>query len=135
MTDKYLTELNPNNEIKEFQEEMNSWKKMLSSRMEKNVIMKNKLGDLLKKNYNKNYLEQIEEFQNKFIREDEVTDMLRNDVIKFDNLSNSQVFKEEKLRESCEKRMEKLRDEIVQSENNFCSLIASFDDFVFETSS
>ena len=135
MTDKHPTKISSNDEIKEFHEEIDSWKKMLNLRMEENVIMKNKLGDLLKKNYKKDYLEQIEEFQNKFIREDEITDMLRNDVIKFDDLTYGQVFKEEKLRESCERRMEKLRDEIVQSENHYCSLMASFDDFVFKISS
>lgn len=135
MTDTSPTKPIPNNKIKEYQKDLNSWKKILNSRMEENVLMKNKLGDLLKKNYNKNHLEQIEEFQNKFLREDEVTDMLRNDVIKFDDLLSSQGFKDDKLGESCEKRMKKLRAELVQSENYFCSLTASFDDFAFEITS
>ena len=133
MTYTYATGQDPNDNMKEFQEEINSWKKMLRSRMEENIGMKNMLGDLLKKNYDQDNLEQIEEFQNKFIREDEMTDMLRNDMIKFDELSYGQVFKEEKNRESCKKRMEKLRNDIIRSENHFSSLIASFDDFVCKT--
>lgn len=135
MTDKFPAELGPNDKIKEFQEELNTWKKILNSRMEENVMMKYKLGDLLKRNYKQNHLEQIEEFQNKFIREDELTDILRNDVIKFDDLSYSQVFKDEKMRESYENRMKKLRNDMIRSENHFCSLIASFDGFALEISS
>lgn len=132
MPDTDFTELNKNNIIKEFMEELGTWKKMLHSRMEDNILMKNMLGNLLKNNLGKNHLEEIEEFQNSFIMEDEITDLLRNDVTKFDELSFSQIFKDEKLRKSCKKRFIKLREDMILTENNFCCLIASFDNFVLK---
>lgn len=132
MPDKYFTELQTKETIKQFQEELATWKNMLHSRMEDNILMKNMLGDLLKVHYGINYLEEIEEFQNSFIREDEITDLLRNDVTRFDSLSYSQVFKNEQLRESCKRRLKKLRKDMILTENHFCALIASFDDFVYK---
>lgn len=130
MTDTYLMEIGPNEKIEKFHAILNAWKNILNSRTEENIRMKNKLGDILKHNYAQNHLAEMEEFQNKFIREDEVTSLLRNDLAQFDDLSSSQIFKDERMRESCEKKMKNLRDDIIQSEEHFSLLIASFDDFV-----
>lgn len=129
MTDSYH-ELIPNDKIKKFQEEINSWKKLFKSRMENNILMKYTVGNILKNVSNKNLLEEIEEFQNRFIREDEITDLLRNDVAKFDELSYGQLFKGEKMRESCIKRKKRLSEDIIQSEKEYSRLISSFEDFL-----
>lgn len=130
MINTYSTEQAPNEKIEEFHVVINAWKNIFHSRIEENIRMKNKLGDILKNNYAQNHLPEMEEFQNKFIREDEVTDLLRNDLIKFDNLSYNQVFKGEQMRESFEKSMNNLRKDIIKSEEHFDLLIASFANFV-----
>ena len=129
MTEKY-PELIPNETIKNFHEEISTWKKTLKSRMEDNILMKYSLGNILKNVYSKDHLEEIEEFQNKFIREDEITDILRNDVAKLDELTYSQIFKGERMRESCIKRKKQLREDIIRSEKEFCRLTSSFEEFM-----
>ncbi|MEO7313910.1 MAG: hypothetical protein ABIW47_01905 [Ginsengibacter sp.] len=126
------TEQGPNVKIEEFHAVINAWKNIFHSRIEENIRMKNKLGDILKNNYAQNHLSEMEEFQNKFIREDEVTDLLRNDLIKFDDLSYNQIFKGEQMRESFEKSLNNLRKDIIKSEEHFDLLIASFDNFVLK---
>ena len=132
MINTYSAKPVPNVKIEEFHSVINAWKNIFLSRIEENIRMKNKLGDILKNNYAQNRLPEMEEFQNKFIREDEVTDLLRNDLIKFEDLSCSQVFKSGQMRESFEKSMNNLRKDILKSEEHFDSLIASFENFVLK---
>lgn len=119
----------PRNEVKELQAEVATWKKTLTSRMEENVMQKNKLADILKNNYDQNYLEEIEEFQTKFIREDGITNVLRNKVVDLDNLLYSKTFADGIIRESFEEIIKKLRNDMAHSEKHFHFLISSFDDF------
>ena len=73
---------NPEKKIIQFQTEIETWKKLLNSGMEENVLLKNKLADILKNNYDQN--EEIEEFQTKVIKED-VIHSLRRDVNELDD--------------------------------------------------
>lgn len=91
-----------NNDLKELQA---TWKKMLTSRMEENVLLKNMITDILRNNYNQNCLEEIEEFQTKFIQEDGKTNILRKQTIDLDNLLYSKTIEDGIIRESFEKVM------------------------------
>ena len=73
---------NPEKDVGRFQTEIEIWKQLLNSGMEENVLLKNKLADILKNNYDQN--EEIEEFQTKVIKED-VIHSLRRDVNELDD--------------------------------------------------
>lgn len=130
MTNRVLWAQNfPGHEIKKLQGEVASWKELIRLRMEENVLLKNMLTDIIKNNYNQNYLEKIEEFQTEFIGEDEVTWTLRREVDDLGNVPFSKIFENEKINKSFEITMNKLRDDITYAEKRFCSLTASFMDF------
>ena len=117
------------NNMKEFQVEVSTWKKTLTSRMEKNLVLKNRLAEILKNNYHQNCLEEIEEFQTKFIREDEITNMFRNQVTGLDNLIRKKTLEDLITRESLGELIKNFRDDITDSENRFHYVTKSFTDF------
>lgn len=108
----------PNNEIKELREEVLTWKKMVASRMEANILLKNMLSDVLKNNYHQNCLEEIEEFQTKFIQEDEKTNILKKHVADLENILN-RTIDDGIRRESFEQIMKKLRNDFAHSRDQF----------------
>lgn len=117
----------PKGELKKFQFEIESWKRLLNSRMEENVMLKIQLSDILKNNYDQNWLEEIEAFQAQFISHDEDILMLRKNVADlYDLLASDDTGQISKLNE---KKMEALRNDMDASENQFNSLMSAFNDF------
>lgn len=119
----------PEKNVRQFQTEIVAWKELLITRMEENVLLKNRLSDILINNYDQNSLEEIEEFQTKFIKEDELTNLLRRDVSDLDNLLYSQMFEDGKMDKSFDIKMQKLCKDIGNSVTRFRNLRSAFDDF------
>jgi hypothetical protein len=115
--------------VRQFQTEIEAWKKILNSRMEENVLLKSRLSDIVKNDYDQNLLEEIEEFQTKFIREDELINSFRRDVNDLDNLLYSKMFEEGKMEKSFETKMDQLGRDISNSVIRFRILQSAFDDF------
>ena len=107
--------------VKELPAEIATWKKLITSRMEENILLKNMLSDILRNNYDQSCLEEIEEFQTKFISQDEITNELRRKVSDLDNLLFDKTPGDE--------MMKNLQDDIVLSESRFYTLVSSFKDF------
>jgi hypothetical protein len=97
--------------------------------MEENVLLKNKITEILKNNYDHNSLEEIEEFQTHFIVEDELIHSLRRDVNELDNFMHSRLAENGKLERSFYTKMENLHKDISNSITSFGILKAGFNDF------
>jgi hypothetical protein len=115
--------------VRQFQTEIEAWKKILNSRMDENVLLKSRLSDIVKNNYDQNLLEEIEEFQTQFIREDELINSFRRDVNDLDNLLYSRMFEVGKMEKSFDIKMDKLDKDIANSVTRFRILQSAFDDF------
>lgn len=120
---------NPEMDVRQFQTEIETWKRLLNSRMEENVLLKNKLSNILINNYDQNSLEEIEEFQTQFIIEDELIHSLRRDVNDLDNLLYSKIFEDGKMEKSFQTKMDKLGKDIANSTIRFRTLKSAFNDF------
>ena len=94
-------------DIRRFQTEIETWKQALNSRMEENLLMKSRLSDILRNNYDQDSLEKIEDFQTQFIKEDELNHSLRSDVNDLDNFWYNPMFENEKMEKSFEMKMKK----------------------------
>ena len=57
-------------------------------RMEENLVLKDMLADILKNNFDHSHLDQIEEFQNNFINEEQVTNHLRKAIVELQKQSS-----------------------------------------------
>lgn len=105
------------------------WKEILNARKEENILLKDGLADILRYNYNRDHLEEIENFQNKFILEDEIGHVLRIELFALDDLLDSKTLEKEELPGSLEETIEKLGNDIAYSETRFGLLASSFTDF------
>ncbi|HUZ57845.1 MAG TPA: hypothetical protein VMU83_03590 [Hanamia sp.] len=120
--------------VQKFQTEIETWKQLLNSRMEENVLLKNRLSDILKNNYDQNSLEEIEEFQTQFIKEDELTNSLRRDVSDLDSLLYTKMFEDGKMGKPFDIKMDKLGKDIANSITRFRILQSAFNDFQYKIS-
>ena len=116
-------------QVKQFQDLFETWKHSLNCRMEENVLLKNKIAEILKNNYDHNSLEEIEEFQTQFIREDELIHSLRRDINELDNFMHSKLPGNGKVEKSFHTKMENMCKDIANSITSFRILKAAFDNF------
>ena len=119
----------PEKDIQQFQIEIQTWKQLLNAGMEENILLKNRISDILKNNYDHSSLEEIEEFQTRFISEDELIHSLKNDVNDSGNLLYRKLSENERMEKPFYKKMENLRRDITDFTNRFHILKLSFNDF------
>lgn len=92
--------------------------------MEENVLLKNKLADILKNNFDQSSLEDIEEFQTQFIEQDEWIKSLKKDVIELDK-----IFADGEMEESLGITVKNFRRNLASSSKRFSFLKSAFNDF------
>ena len=124
MKNKITDTNNFGNDLRQFKAETESWKQLLSSRMEENVLLKNKLADILKNNFDQSSLEDIEEFQTQFIEQDEWIKSLKKDVIELDK-----IFADGEMEESLDITVKNFRRNLASSSKRFSFLKSAFNDF------
>lgn len=120
---------NPEKDVTQFQKVLETWKQLLNSRMEENVLLKIKISEIVKNNYDRNFLEEIEEFQTQFITEDELIHSLRSEVHELNNFLYDKMFEDEKKKKMFDPKMESLRRDMVNSVSRFGNLQTAFDEF------
>jgi hypothetical protein len=111
-------------ELRQLQAERESWKQLLSSRTEENVLLKNSLADILKNNFNANSLEDIEDFQTQFIEQDEWIKSLKKDIIELDK-----IFEDGEIEGPLDMIVERFRRNLDSSSKKFSYLKSAFNDF------
>lgn len=119
----------PELKLKQLQYECATWKRSLSFMMEENVRLKNRISEILKDNFDNGLLENIESFQNKFVDEDTRMSLLRDDVAGLENLLLSDTPKKEN-NEAIEKKLKKVRTNIIEAEKQFSGLKLSFNNYL-----
>ncbi|HET9056733.1 MAG TPA: hypothetical protein VFN30_07790 [Chitinophagaceae bacterium] len=122
----------PEKKLKQLQYECDTWKRLLSFMIEENIHLKNRLSEVLKESFNKNLLSEIENFQTKFIKEDSLIALLRNEVAEFDKLLVREIFENGKIAKQVKKKLKKIRTNIKNAENEFGSIKTSFNNYLTE---
>ncbi len=122
----------PDMGLKQLQYESDIWKRLLGFIMDENVHMKNRISEILKNGFNKNLLEEVERFQSRFIKEDELIGLLRNEVAEFDKLLVREIFEDGKIKEAINRRLKKLSNNIIIAERQFSKLQSEFNNYLSE---
>lgn len=113
---------------RQFQDVLATWKRLLNARMDENILLKYKISEILKNNFNRNCLEEIEEFQTQFIREDEWINSLRKDVSELENYILSKEF-QNGTEQFFDTKIKNLRKDIADSASRFCVSKSAFENF------
>jgi len=118
--------------LKQLQYKTDTWKRLLGFMLDENIHLKNRLSEVLKDKFNKNLLEDVENFQSSFIKEDELIGLLRHDVTELDKLLVMEIFEDGKIIKEIDRRMTKLRNNIINAERQFGKLKSEFNSYLSE---
>ena len=99
---------------------------------DENVCLKNRLSDILKNGFDRNLLEELENFQTRFIKHDEVISLLRNEIAELDKLLLTEILGDGLPDEKIDKKFDHLRNNMVTSEREFCQLQLNFNIYLSE---
>ena len=122
----------PESKLKQLQNESDSWKKLLGFMIDENVRLKNRLSEVLKDKFDKNLLVEAEGFQSRFIKEDQLVSLLRNDISELDKLLVRDIVEDRKIINETGRRLKNLRNNIANAENQYGKLKLEFINFLSE---
>lgn len=120
----------PQLKIKQLQYEISSWKRFLDYLTEENIQMKNRLSEILKDKFDSYLLEEVDGFQTRFIRKDNLVEVLRNEVMELDETPVAEIFKDEKIFKKITAKIKRLHKNISNTEKQFSKLKSDFHKFL-----
>jgi hypothetical protein len=112
--------------------ESDTWKRLIGFMVDENIHLKNRLIEVLRHVSDKELLEEIENFQSRFIKEDALIAVLRNDVAELDKLFLAEIFQNGKFVNEINKKLTKLRNNITNAEAQFSKLKIDFNTYLSE---
>ncbi len=118
--------------INQLQIEVNTWKRFLNFFRDENVCLKNRLSDILKNGFDRNLLDELENFQTRFIKHDEVIILLRNEIAELDKLLLNERSGDGIPNNKIDKKLDHLRSNMIISEREFCQLQFNFNVYISE---
>ena len=110
--------------------ESNSWKRLLDFFMEETVHAKNRLSDILSNGFDRNLLDELEDFQSQYIKQDEVISLLRHEIAELNKLLLNENQNNGINRDLIERKLENLRHNLSNSERRFCDLQLEFNRYL-----
>lgn len=119
----------PEIKFKQVQYESAAWKRLLGFMLDENVHLKNRLSEILKDKFNNSLLEKVEEFLSRFVKEDELIGLLRNEVVELDKMLQ-QCHGQEKNYYDVERKLNNIRHNIFTAEKEFGKLKSEFNDYL-----
>lgn len=122
----------PELKLKQLQYESDTWKHLLGFMMDENIRQKERLSEILKNKFDRNLLEEMENFQTRFIKEDERIRLVRHEVIELDKLLMREIFDDGKIIKEIDTRFKDLHNNIVIGERKFGELKLEFNNFLSE---
>ena len=121
-----------NLKIKQLKHETGMWKRMLGFMQEENIHLKNRLSDVLKERFNKKMLDDVEVFQNNFIKEDEVINLLKNELAEIENSLSSVALVDGEINKNITAKINKMRINIDTAEKDFTKINNDFNNYLSE---
>jgi len=112
-----------------YKSKIDKWRLALAERTEENLLLKDNLADILKNNYDKNLLEEIEDLQTRLICEDELIASLKSLINDLEEQIIADMASDGKLSHSAHSKMVWIQREIACSDVRFCELKEAFSSF------
>ncbi len=120
----------PQKTLEQVKIESSTWKRLLDFFMEETVHAKNRLSDILRNGFERNLLDELENFQSQFIQQDEIINLLRRDITELDKLLLNENRNEGISADLIEPKLENLRHNLSNSERRFCNLQIDFNRYL-----
>jgi hypothetical protein len=120
----------PELKLKQLQHESETWKRLLDFMMNENIHLKNRLSEILKDKFDEKLLAQVEDFQNTFLKEDQLIELLRNEVAELDDLFLNKITDKGAMENEIDTRLIKLRDNMITTEREFGKIKLQFNSYL-----
>jgi hypothetical protein len=118
--------------IKQFKSQSDSWKRSLQYMMEENAFLKERLSNMLMNGIDTQALEQLEHFHSRFLCEDQLLSLLRDDVRELDMMLVNDVFQEEQLTRQTLAKLKDITSNMQIVEIGFSKLASEFNNYLLE---
>ena len=122
----------PELKLKQLKFESETCKRLLDFMMDENIQLKNRLSEVLKDQFDKNLLDDVERFQSHFIKEDQLIGLMRNDIAELDALLIENLLDEEMSMQNVDLKLKRLRNNIKNAEMQFSNLKLDFYNYLSE---
>jgi hypothetical protein len=116
--------------LKQIQHESDTWKRLLAFIKDENIYLKNRLSDVLRDRQSNDLLDEMENFQNRFVEEDDRIGLLHRELTEFDRLLVREVFGDGLLKKKVDEKVKSLRKRIQDAENGFSRLKSEFNNYL-----
>ncbi len=122
----------PQNKIQQWQIEAKTWKRVVDFFREENIHSKNRLSDILKDSFDRHLLGDLEDFQNQFLKHDEIMGLLRNEIAELDKMLVQESIHDGIIPGTIERKLNNLRHNLADAEKHFCELQLAFNKYLAE---
>ena len=117
--------------LEQLQFESDTWKHLLGCMVDENVRLKMRLSEVLKDKFNQNLLEDAENFQSRFLKEDELIALLRNDMAELEKVLKRETAEEVVIKEVY-KKLKVIKKNIKTAEKHLSTLQLEFNNYIAE---
>lgn len=118
----------PSFTLKQLLYEVASWKRLLNFLSDENNLLKDRLSEVLKDHSSNMELSDAERFQSNFVREDELLQVLRMEIVEIERLARAFGNKEINHQRIIERKLKLFRSNILYFESQFAGLQTVFND-------
>lgn len=118
--------------IKQILHEVETWKRMLLYMQEENIHLKNRLSEVLKDRFDKNMLEVVEVFQNKFLMQDYLMNNLKKEVASIEDIIYPKIISVKTIDNPSQKSISAMRNNIELAEKTFADIKSEFNHYLLE---
>jgi hypothetical protein len=112
--------------------EKETWKRLVSFMTEENILLKNRLSEVLKDSFSYNLLEKLECFQSTFINVDNLMDLFRHDLAELEDLLAKETTGEDHTLINIQTKLKTLRTVLMNVERELSKLKINFHTYLSE---
>jgi len=118
--------------IKQYQHEVETWRRILSFLSEENINIKKRLSEILKgmEKSDNAMLDRIEYFHNRLLKEDEIISFLSKEVADQNRLLTHEVYEDGNILKAVNGKQSKLRSALESAEQEFNKLNFEFNSYL-----
>ena len=112
--------------LRQYQNESDTWKRMVAFMEEECIQLKNRLSAILNDEFNQNMLVELELFQNEFVKADVQLFSLRNQLLDLDRLLIREIFEDGFIMKQVQRMIRSVRHEVHQEATLFQKVKLNF---------
>lgn len=122
----------PGLKIRQLQYEIDTWKRLLGFMTDENNHQKNRLSEFLRNHFEGNQLDELENFQEFFLKEDEQIALLKKDVNNLEKILVREIFEDGNIIRMLVSGLKKIRTKMNKTEKQQAKLKNDFRNFLSE---